>query len=143
MTNLQAAVGLAQLERLDEFVEKKRAMGKRYTELLADVPSIRLPLAKTDYSENIYWVYGVVLEDEIRLNSEEAIKRLAKKNIGCRPFFCPMHQQPVLKRLGLFENEEYPGAEYLYRKGFYVPSGIGLTKAQMDRVALAVREVVS
>ena len=65
MTNLQAAIGMAQLMRLDEFVARKRRMGKRYTNLLADLASLQLPLAATSYAENIYWVYGVVLRDDV------------------------------------------------------------------------------
>ncbi|MGO7209332.1 DegT/DnrJ/EryC1/StrS family aminotransferase, partial [Rhizobium ruizarguesonis] len=58
MTNMQAALGCAQLERLPEFVERKRAMGRLYTELLQDLPGIQLPLPETSYARNIYWVYG-------------------------------------------------------------------------------------
>lgn len=142
MTNLQAALGLAQIERLSEFVQRKRHMGKRYSQLLADVSGVQLPLAKTSYAENIYWVFGLVLEDESGLNAEDVMGRLAEKGIGTRPFFCPMHMQPVLRRMGLFEGESYPVAERLYRQGFYIPSGMAVTEAQMASTALAVREVL-
>ncbi len=142
MTNVQAALGLAQLERLDEFVLRKREMGKRYTELLKEIPRVQLPLLHTNYAENIYWVYGLVLDESLRMDAEEAMTRLADKAIGTRPFFYPMHQQPVLKRMGLFEGEVYPVAERLYRKGFYVPSGLALNDEQIARCADAVREVV-
>jgi perosamine synthetase len=142
MTNLQAALGVAQLERLDEFVARKRAMGKRYGELLAGIAGLQLPLARTDYAENIYWVHGLVLGDELDLDGAEAIRRLAARGVGCRPFFCPMHQQPVLKDRGLFAGETYPVAERLYRRGFYIPSGLALTEPQMARVAGAVCEIL-
>jgi len=142
MTNLQAAVGVAQLERLDEFVKRKRAMGRRYSELLAGVRGVQLPLQRTDYAENIYWVYGLVLEDDVDLDAAAAMRRLAALGVGCRPFFCPMHQQPVLKNRDLFAGETYPVAERLYRRGFYIPSGLALTDPQMVRVAAAVREVL-
>jgi len=142
MTNLQAALGLAQLERLDEFVQRKRRMGKRYSELLAGLPGVQLPLAVTDYAENIYWVYGLVLDDGLGMDAEEAMRRLADKGIGTRPFFCPMHMQPVLLRMGLFEGESYPVAERLYRQGFYIPSGMALTEMQIEEVAQAIWEVL-
>jgi perosamine synthetase len=142
MTNLQAAVGVAQLERLDEFVDRKRRMGRRYNELLAGLPGVQLPLARTDAAENIYWVYGLVLADSKGMTAEQAMHQLAAKGIGCRPFFCPMNQQPVLRTLGMFEGEAYPVADRLYRQGFYIPSGMALTDEQMDRVASAVREVL-
>lgn len=142
MTNMQAALGLAQLERLDEFVERKRRMGRKYTEAFSDLRGVQLPLEKTDYAENIYWIYGLVLDDLIAFDAEEAIVQLSKKGVGCRPFFYPMHQQPVLKEKGLFEGERYPVSERLYQKGFYIPSGIALTEDEMDRVAEAVFEVL-
>jgi perosamine synthetase len=141
MTNLQAAVGVAQLERLDEFAARKRAMGKRYSELLSGIDGLQLPMPKTDYAENIYWVYGLVLDDQVDLDAVTAMRKLASLGVGSRPFFYPMHQQPVLKNRGLFVGESYPIAERLYRKGFYIPSGLALTQVQMVRVAEAVREV--
>jgi perosamine synthetase len=142
MTNLQAAVGLAQLERLDEFVLRKRSMGKKYTGLLADVAGLELPLARTLYAENIYWVYGIVLKAGVPQDAEEAMRRLAALNIGTRPFFWPMHEQPVFRQMGLFRDERYPVAERIARRGFYIPSGMALTDAQMDEVSRAVREMM-
>lgn len=141
MTNLQAAVGVAQLERLDEFLEKKRWIGQRYNELLADLPGVQLPLPRTDYAENVYWIYGLVLGDTLSIDAEEASIGLAKLGVGCRPFFYPMHQQPVLRKLGLFAGENYPVAERLYQRGFYVPSGLALTEAQVDKTATAIAEI--
>ncbi len=142
MTNLQAALGVAQLERLDEFIARKRAMGKRYGELLAGLP-IQLPLQATDYAVNIYWVHGLVLDDDLGFDAEEAMRRLGAEGIGTRPFFCPMHEQPVLRRMGLFEKDSHPVAERLYRQGFYVPSGLALTESQTERVAEALHKVLS
>jgi len=135
MTNLQAALGVAQLEQLDAFLEKKRRIGRRYNELLADLPGVQLPLVHTEYAENIYWVYGLVLDDSVEFDAEEAMSRLTKLGVGCRPFFYPMHQQPVLRERGLFEGESYPVAEQMYQRGFYVPSGLALTEDQLLRVA--------
>jgi perosamine synthetase len=142
MTNMQAALGVAQLERLDEFVARKRRMGQRYLELLSDVQGVQLPLNETAYAQNIFWVFGIVLDDSKDFEAEEAMRRLANKGIACRPFFYPMHLQPVLKKMGLFKNETYPVAERLYRRGFYIPSGMALTDEQMCEVAKAVKEVL-
>ncbi len=142
MTNLQAALGVAQLERIDEFAARKRAMGKRYTELLSGVAGLQLPLARTEYADNIYWVYGLVLAADIGFDAAEAMKKLASLGVGCRPFFCPMNQQPVLLERGLFAGESYPVAERMYRNGFYIPSGLALTEAQMTRVAEAVGSIL-
>ena len=142
-TNLQAAVGLAQLERLDEFIEKKREMGRYYTENLADIKGLILPVNKKDYAENIYWVYGVVLDKDIQADNRTVQKLLAKERIGTRTFFWCMHEQPVYKNEGLFLDESYPNAEYLARKGFYIPSGLALTKEQMEAVVIGVRNIMS
>lgn len=141
MTNLQAALGLAQLERLDEFVDRKRAMGQQYTMLMKDIDGVQLPLERTVYAENIYWVYSLLLDDSIPFDAEEAMKRFAAAGIGTRPFFWPMHEQPVFKKMGLFAGERFPVAERLARRGFYLPSGLALTGQQLERVAAAVREV--
>jgi len=142
MTNLQAAMGLAQLERLDEFVQRKRSMGKKYTQGLRMLNGVQLPLEKTDYAENIYWVFGLVLDDSIGFGAEEAMKMLGEKGIGCRPFFCPMNQQPVLREMGFFLNESYPVAERLYKQGFYVPSGMALTSEHINQVTKKLIEVL-
>ena len=142
MTNLQAALGIAQLERLDEFVVRKRNIGKQYTELLSDLSCLQLPLAKTDYANNIYWVYGIVLKDEVNFDAKEAMRRLGELKIGTRPFFWGMHEQPVFQKMGLFLGESYPIAEKNARRGFYIPSGMALTNEQIQQVSLALYEVI-
>ena len=142
MTNLQAALGVAQLERLDQFLIKKRWIGNRYNELFSNLQDVQLPLVKTDYAENIYWVYGLVLNDAMEFEAEEIMKQLLKLGIDSRPFFCPMHQQPVLKKLEMFMGEKYPAAERLYNRGFYIPSGLALTEKQIERVASSLKSII-
>ena len=142
MTNLQAALGVAQLERLDEFVQIKRRMGAHYNKLLTGTPGIQLPLTHTGYAENIYWVYSIVLDDSVPFDAKETMARLGRLGIGTRPFFWPMHEQPVFRKMGLFANESYPVAERIARRGFYIPSGMALTDEQIERSAAAVREIL-
>ena len=142
MTNMQAALGIAQLKRLDECVAKKRLMGQRYTELLSDFEVLELPVAKTEYADNIYWVYGIVLKDGFPLNAKEVMQRMNQKSIGTRPFFWPMHEQPVFRKMGMFKGESYPVAERIARRGFYIPSGLGLTEDSMDKVVHYLSEIV-
>lgn len=142
-TNLQAAVGLAQLERLDEFVAHKRMMGKYYTKHLKGINGLILPIEKTDYADNIYWVYGILLDRQMQVDNREIQKLLAEEGIGTRTFFWCMHEQPVYQKQGIFQNESYPNAEYLARKGFYIPSGLALTKEQMEQVVMGVRKVLN
>ena len=142
MSNLQAALGVAQLEKIDNHIARKRQMGQRYTDLLKDISGLQLPLVKTDYAENIYWVYGLVLSDALPLDAVDIMRRLGEKKIGTRPFFWPMHEQPVFKKMGLFENESYPVAERLARKGFYLPSGLALTDEQIEKIVSAIRSIL-
>lgn len=143
MTNLQAALGVAQLERLDEFITIKRKIGNLYNELLIGVEKLQLPIKKTEYAENIYWVYGVVLKDSVSFDALEAMKRLSENGVGTRPFFYPMHAQPVFKKIGLFKNENYPVAEKLAERGFYLPSGLALTQDQIIKVVETVKKIIA
>lgn len=142
MTNLQAAVGVAQLERLDEFLARKRRMGAGYQSLLADLPGVQLPLPATDYAANAYWVFGVVLDDSVGFDASEAMVRLAARGIGSRPFFWPMHEQPVFRKRGLFAGQRLPHAERIARRGFYLPSGLALSGQQIEDCAGALKEIL-
>ena len=142
LSNIQAALGVAQLERLEEFIVRKRKMGKRYTELLQNITELQLPLLKTDYANNVYWVYGVVLNDEVSLDAKILMKCLAEAKVGTRPFFWGMHEQPVFHKMGLFLGESYPVAEKLARRGFYLPSGLALTTEQIETVAFTLKKIL-
>ena len=142
MTSLQAALGLAQLERLDEFIRIKRRMGSRYLERLRDCPQLRLPQAETDYSENTYWVFPVVIENG-PFTAADVMAELRQRHIGARPFFYPIHRQPAFNKIGLFAGESHPVAERVAEKGFYLPSGLALTEAQIESVASILKEVLS
>jgi len=142
LTNLQAALGVAQLERLDKSVATKRRIGARYTELLQGTRGVQLPVPSTPYADNIYWVYGLVLKEEVPFDGREAMARLAKRGIGTRPFFWPMHEQPVFRTMGLFAGDRHPAAERIARRGFYIPSGMALTDEQIERSAAAVKEML-
>lgn len=141
-TNLQAAIGLAQLERLDQAVAKKRRMGQFYNAQFDRIGELELPPSMMEYAENIYWVYGMVLADEVGVDAEEMMRRLAKLRVGTRPFFWGMHEQPVFRKMGLFSDEHYPVTERIARRGFYIPSGLGITEEQQVRVVAAVEQAL-
>ena len=140
MTNMQAALGLVQLKKLKFFVKKKKYLGKFYNSRLKNLKNIQLPLNKTSYAKNIYWVYGVVLKNKKKL-AKNYINILKKEGIDCRPFFCPMHLQPVFKKMKLFKNQKFPVSEELFRRGFYLPSGIGTTENEMKIVVAKMKKV--
>ena len=141
MTNLQAAVGVAQMARLDEFVERKRLMAALYNELLLDLP-IQLPVEKK-WAKNIYWMYGIVLNNEVSLNADQCMQKLLEKGIQTRPFFIGMHKQPIFYEMGLFNNETFPICQRISRQGFYLPSGQAITDQQISFVAQELRAILS
>lgn len=141
MTNMQAALGVAQLERLDEIILKKREIGKRYRNLLKNLKGVEQPLERTDYCDNIYWVYGLRIQDEVDLNAIAVMNKLKKQNIGTRPFFYPIHKQPVFLKMGLFQNEHCPNSERIAEKGFYIPSGLGIREEEMEYIADKLKQI--
>lgn len=143
MTNLQAALGVAQVERLPRTLEIKRRIGRLYDEHLEPVDRISRPVARTDYADNIYWVYGIVLNDDVPFDAKEAMRRLAARGIGTRPFFWCMHEQPVLRRMGFMLDDSHPNAEYIARRGFYLPSGLALTDDGIARSAQALKDILA
>lgn len=130
MGNLQAAVGVAQTERIAALVERKIWQGTLYRQLLANMPGITLQ-AVQDWARPVYWVNGIVLDDALPFDAPALAAELLKQGIQTRPFFWPMHQQPVLQKLGLFAGERYPVAERLARRGLYLPSGMALSEQQI------------
>jgi perosamine synthetase len=143
MSNLQAAVGVAQLERIEVSLRKKRQIGAWYQERLGGHPLLQLPLAKTAYAENIYWVFGLVLDKQVPFDAREMIARLRAKGVDARHFFWPMHEQPVLRKLGYFSSEQCPVAERIARRGLFLPSGIGTTREEVEQSAAALRKILS
>jgi perosamine synthetase len=139
MTNLQAALGLGQLERLDEALARKRQIGAEYRRLLSTIDDLRLPTDTTEYAENLYWVFGVVASGPSKASS--LIKELTNAGIGTRPFFWPIHLQPVFQEMGLFQSVSAPISEMLGANGFYLPSGLALSAQQLTRVAHQMHEL--
>lgn len=139
-TNLQAAVGLAQLEKLDEHLLIKKKMGKIFTNKLKSIDAIQLPIPKTSYAENNYWVYGIVVKDR-KNNAINISKKLFEKGVQTRPFFWPIHKQPILKKMGLFNKINLPVSEFIALNGLYLPSGFYLPNDDLKFVCEKVIEV--
>jgi perosamine synthetase len=138
MTNIQAAIGLGQVERIDATVERKREIGRRYTENLRGLAGVRLPVEKS-WARSVWWMFGIVLDDATGLEASQLATRLTKRGVETRPFFLGMHDQPALQRRGWFAGESYPVADRLAKQGLYLPSGVGLTDEQVDEVCAALR----
>lgn len=141
LTNLQAALGLAQLERIDAIVDKKRWIGRAYSDGLRGVSGLQLAPQAT-WARSVYWMYGVVLDDKAGLDAFDFAGRLKAEGVETRPFFLGMHEQPVFRDRGLFKRESHPVAERLARQGLYLPSGLTLTAQQLEHVCEAVKHVL-
>jgi perosamine synthetase len=143
LTAMQAALGLSQLSRMDELLAHKKEIGHHYQELHQGVEELTLPLPEYRGSDNVYWVFGVVLGAESRLSAQDAMEALHKRGIGTRPFFFPLHQQPVLKNFGITHQGSLPVSEWLGKQGFYLPNGADSTPEKREYVAQQLREVLA
>jgi perosamine synthetase len=142
LSNVQAAIGLAQLERIEENVARKRRMAQLYLEGLKGVAGLKLPVERAG-TKNVYWMFGIVLDEALSIDASALGDRLKKAGVETRPFFIGMHEQPALRGRGLFAGERYPVTERISRGGLYLPSGLGLSDAQIERVCEAVRMCVA
>lgn len=142
LTNLQAALALPQIERIDELLRRKRCMARLYRQLLADIPGIGQP-EEMPWARSIFWMYGIVLGDTWNFDAAELAARLRAEGVETRPFFLGMHEQPAFRERGLFQGERYPVAERLARRGLYLPSGLGSTEDQFRRVSESLHKVLA
>lgn len=141
MSNVQAAVGLAQTERLEEFVAIKRRQARQYHETIRRIPGVKTATERSGM-RCVYWMHVVELADSIPVDALTAMRRLEKRGIATRPFFLGLHEQPALHDRGLLKNERHPVTERAYRRGFYLPSGMTLTEAQIASVCDALEAVL-
>ncbi len=141
MTNLQAAIGVAQLERVDEFISIKRSLGEYYRKRLSTIPGVRFQVEKP-YARSVYWMYSVELNESSCVDAVTMMTGLRDRGIGTRQFFMGLHAQPVLREMGLFRGEKYLNTDRAYKQGLYLPSGLTLTEQQIDVVCDAVEEIM-
>jgi len=142
-TNIQAAIGLGQLQNINWIVKRKKEIGKRYIERLKNNKNIIIQKRKNEYSENIFWVFGILIKKNYKLKRDEITKKLLENKIQTRNFFHPMHKQSILLKRGIFKkNSKFPNSEYLAKKGFYLPSGLGLTNKEIDFICTKVNEII-
>lgn len=141
ITNMQAAIGCAQLERMDQFIRRKREMAARYAAGLAGLP-LQLP-QESPWARSSVWMYAVLLTDSVPFDADEFARRLAEAGVQTRPFFRGMHEQPVYRNMGLFAGETYPVTERISRRGLYLPSGQAITNDQIDQVVNTARKVLT
>jgi perosamine synthetase len=138
MTGYQAAMGLAQLRRIDHIVTEKRRVAHAYNHLLAGIPGLILPVER-EWAHNVYWMYAVVVSPEFGMSRDELMARLKDKGVDTRTFFCPMNQQPCLQELPGFRAEPCPVADRIWENGLYLPSTYTLSEADLRQIADTLR----
>jgi perosamine synthetase len=140
LTNLLAALGCAQMEQLDAFIEAKRQIAIRYQEALALLPGLRLPEA-ADWAFSTFWMYTVLVDEaEAGLDSRQMLKHLAARRIQTRPLWQPMHRSPAHVSLGAMA---CPIADGVHRDALSLPCSVGLTQTDQDIVIEAIKTSVA
>jgi perosamine synthetase len=143
MTNVQAAIGCGQLKNISWIIRRKRQIGKRYISILKKCNKIYIQPYKLSYSKNIFWVFGILLKKNANISRDQVIKKLLKHNIQTRNFFYPMHKQKIFKKMKLFtKRQKFPNSDCLSKKGFYLPSGLGITNVEIDFVAKTLLKIL-
>ena len=141
MTNIQAALGISQLKRLNKIVKKKIYIGNYYFKRLSKNKNIYMTPPKISYSKNIYWVVGILIKNK-KVLAQNIIKDLNKYGIGARPFFWPMYNQNIFTKMKIFEKGKYPNSSYLGKYGFYIPSYIKLDNSQMNYIISIINRLL-
>lgn len=129
---LSAALIYSQLKRLDTLVEAKQKIANRYLSGLAGHPWFTFQAESTEYSENTYWVFGILLNSDAPYDAESFQKLLRENGIESRRFFCPMHLQPVLRGYDFTVSSNMQVSERLWKSGVYIPSGLGITESEQE-----------
>jgi len=141
MTNMQAAIGLAQMERIERFIAGKLRLADRYGKGLAGVPGIVLPTARPDVL-NTYWAYSILLADCPSMEERDrTIARLARLGIGTRPLFYPLHTMPAFRAYG--GNRDFSATEYLSARGLSLPSAVSLEDREIDFICQSLGSLLA
>ena len=142
LTNIQASLGLSQLQRVNTIVKKRHRVGKLYYEKLKSNKNIFMPSPKNKFSKNIYWVIAIlILNKNLKIDNIKAAKKLRKFGIETRPFFWPMHKQKVLKNYDFYNSDKYKNSDYISKYGFYLPSSLNLTVSEIGYVCKKVNQI--
>jgi len=140
MTNIQAALGVSQIEKIEEHVRIKRKNTKLYNDTLTKMSlPLRLPIEK-DYARSVFWMYGIVIENK-KLDAKKLADKLFQNGIETRPLFLGMHQQPIFMEMKFFKNQKFPVTEELSKSGLYLPSGLKLTKKKIKIVCETIKKI--
>ena len=140
MSNIHAAIGEGQFKNLKKIVKLKKKIGNIYYNAFKNFKNIIIQPNKLSYAENIYWVFGIVLKNKIKNKRDKIMKKLLKMGIETRPFFFPMNNQKILKKYNKLNKFKFPNSLYISKNGFYIPSGLGLKKNEINKVIFNLKK---
>ena len=143
MTNLQAALGCGQLKNIKKIIKRKKEIGNLYYKYLKNNKNIILQENKNDYSNNIYWIFGILLKKNCKIKRNSLMKKLLHKKIDTRPFFLSMNKQKIFKKMKLFKKDKMINSNYLSKNGFYVPSGLAIKNKEIKYISDVINEILS
>lgn len=140
LTNMAAAMGCAQMEQLESFIQAKRQIAKRYRESLASVPGLRFP-EEAEWAFTTFWMYTILVdEEEAGFDSRALLRELGARKIQCRPLWQPMHRSPAHNSFG---SPACPMADLIHSQGLSLPCSVGLTPSDQDRVIEAITSLAA
>ena len=142
MTGLQAAMGYAQLQRIPDILARKRTIAQLYNRHLSGIPGLQLPV-ELPWARNVYWMYAIVVGSEFGITRDELARHLHDEGIDTRTFFCPMNQQPFLRRQPGFREVACPIADDLWQRGIYLPSSHNLDETTIEHIARTIARAPS
>jgi perosamine synthetase len=144
ITNLQAALGVAQLEQIEDFIARKRDIYRWYADALSQIPCLQLPVERTGV-RNVFWMFSIVLEETSNVNRADLGLALRSQSIDWRPFFVPMHQLPHLTKFRMAgrDGDHCPVSERLGARGLNLPSGCNLDESTVRAIADTVAQILS
>ena len=141
MTNIQAALGLSQLKNINNVVKKKMSVGRQYFQKLKKNKNLQILPPSNSFAKNIYWIVGIVIKNK-KIKTKNMIKKLLRYGIQTRPFFWPMSEQKIFKKLKIFDKANYPNSKYLSEYGFYLPSYLKLNNKEIDYICSVVNKLM-
>ncbi len=149
MTNIQAAIGCAQIEQLDEIIHLKIKVADAYRKALSEIPEIQLPV-ESNWAKNSFWVFGIVLRNRQKFDRDLLMKSLFKHGIDTRPFFFPIHRQPVFQAKESLRLDNYPEiagsfpvSDHIGMNGFYLPSSPRLSMDEINYICDTLKELLA
>jgi perosamine synthetase len=139
MTNLQAALGVAQLSKIEKFIEKKRRIARLYAEELSSIEGVTLH-PEMPWAKCVYWLYSILLNEKVGVTRDQLMEKLAMEGIETRNLFYPLHEMPLYQR---YANLSYHASSAVSRRGLSLPSSVKLNEEDIIYITRKIKEAIN